>query len=55
MVDLASLIHYIALFSAHICSCTLDRVEPELEEPTEQAQAENLSNLVLYQGNSQCI
>jgi hypothetical protein len=33
----------------------LDHVESELEEPMEQAQAEDLANLVLDQGKPQCI
>jgi hypothetical protein len=42
------------LLSAHVCSYTLDHVEPELEEPTEQAQAVDLTNLTLDQGKPQC-
>jgi hypothetical protein len=30
--------------SAHVYSYTLDHAEPELEEPLEQAQAEDLTN-----------
>jgi hypothetical protein len=39
------------LLLAHICSFTIDHVEPKLEEPMEQAQAEELTNLPLDQGN----
>jgi hypothetical protein len=33
----------------------LDHTELGLEEPTEQAQAEDLTNLALDQGKPQCI
>jgi hypothetical protein len=33
----------------------IDHVELELEEPTEQAQVEDLDNLVLNQGKPRCI
>jgi hypothetical protein len=33
----------------------LDHAEPELREPTEQVQAEDLTNLVLDQGKPRCI
>jgi hypothetical protein len=32
---------------AHICSYTLDHTEPKLEEPMEQAQVEEFTNLAL--------
>jgi hypothetical protein len=41
------LMHYIILFLAHSCSCTLDHAESELEVQAEQAQAEDLTNLDL--------
>jgi hypothetical protein len=40
---------------AHVYSYMLDHAEPELEEPTEQAQAEDSANLALYQGKPWCI
>jgi hypothetical protein len=43
------------LLSAHIWSYMLDHAEQVLEEPTEQAQAEDLTNLALDQGKPQCI
>jgi hypothetical protein len=39
------LTHCIILLVAHLCSYTLDHTEPELEVQTEQAQAEDLTNL----------
>jgi hypothetical protein len=39
----------------HVYSYTLDHTEPELEEPTEQARAEDLTNLALDQGKSRYI
>jgi hypothetical protein len=47
---LAYLLHCIIFLLALICSCTLDQVEPELEELTVQAQVEVFTNLALYQG-----
>jgi hypothetical protein len=49
------LMHCVILLLAHICSCTLDHVESGFEEPTEQAQVEDFTNLVLDQGKPQCI
>jgi hypothetical protein len=49
-VHLAYLLHRIMLPLAHICSYTLDHTEAELEEPLEQAQAEESTNLALDQG-----
>jgi hypothetical protein len=49
-MDLAYLMHSIILLSAHACSHTLDHAEPELEEPKEQTQVEDLINLALDQG-----
>jgi hypothetical protein len=43
------------LISAHVYLYTLDHVEPELKKPTEQAQAEDLANLVLDQDKPRCI
>jgi hypothetical protein len=43
--------NYTMLFLAHICSFTIDHVEPKLEELMEQAQTEELTNLALDQGN----
>jgi hypothetical protein len=48
------LMHCIISLLVHICLHTLDHTEPELEEPTEQAQAENLTNLALDQGKLWC-
>jgi hypothetical protein len=39
----------------HVCSYTLDHAEPEFEEPTVQARAEDFANLVLNQDKPQCI
>jgi hypothetical protein len=52
---LAYLLHCTMLLSAHIWSYMLDHTEQVLEEPTEQAQAEDLTNLALDQGKPQCI
>jgi hypothetical protein len=43
------------LLLAHIRSYVLDHGEPDLEKPMEQAQAEDLTNLLLDQGKPQCI
>jgi hypothetical protein len=48
---LASLIHCTILLLAHICSYTLDHVEPDLKELMEQAQAEDLTDLALDQAS----
>jgi hypothetical protein len=53
--ELAYLLHCTMLLSAHVSSYTLDHVESELKEPTEYAQSEDLTNLVLDQGKPQCI
>jgi hypothetical protein len=50
----APLMHCSILLLSHICSYTLDHVKPKLEEPTEQAQAEDLTNLAFDQGKPQC-
>jgi hypothetical protein len=42
--------HCIIQLLAHIRSFTLDHVEPELEESTEQVPLEDPANLVLNQG-----
>jgi hypothetical protein len=47
--------HCTILLVANVCSYTIDRAEPELEEPMEQAQAENLTNLALDKGKPGCI
>jgi hypothetical protein len=47
--------HCIMLYLAHICSYTLDHAEPELEEPMEQAQAEEVTNIELSEVKPQCI
>jgi hypothetical protein len=47
--------HCTILFSAHVCANTLDHVEPKVEEPTEQAQVEDLTNIALDQGKPRCI
>jgi hypothetical protein len=49
------LMHCIILLFAHTCSYTLDHSEPELEEPTEQAKAEDTTYLALDQGKTRCI
>jgi hypothetical protein len=46
----AYLMHCTIFVSAHACSYTLDHAELELEEPMEQALAEDLTNLALDQG-----
>jgi hypothetical protein len=38
--------HYITLLFVHSCAFVIDHVDPEFEEPTEQAQAKDLTNLV---------
>jgi hypothetical protein len=38
--------HYITLLLAQSCAFVIDHAEPEFEELTEQAQAEDLTNLV---------
>jgi hypothetical protein len=43
------------LLLAYICSYILDHMESKLEEPTEQAQAEDFTNLLLDQSNLWCI
>jgi hypothetical protein len=45
MIDLAYLLHCTISLLAHICY-----IEPALEEPMEQAQAEYLTNLALDHG-----
>jgi hypothetical protein len=52
---LAYLIHCTILLSAHVFSYMLDHAEPELEEPTQQAQAEDPTNLALDQVKHRCI
>jgi hypothetical protein len=42
--------HYITLLLAQSCAFTMDHAELEFEEQTEQAQAEDLTNLDLDQG-----
>jgi hypothetical protein len=37
--------HCTTLLLAHVISYTLDHMEPELEEPMEQAQVEDLTKL----------
>jgi hypothetical protein len=43
---LAYILHCIVSLLAHICSYTLDHTESELEEPMEQAQVKEFTNLV---------
>jgi hypothetical protein len=43
------------LLLAHMCSYTLDHAGPELEEPTEQAQADEATNTELPEGKPWCI
>jgi hypothetical protein len=40
---------------AHSCAFAIDHMEPEFEELTKQAQAEDLTNLALNQGKPRCI
>jgi hypothetical protein len=47
--------HCTISISAHVYSYALDHAEPELEEPMQQAQAEDLTNLALDQGKPRCI
>jgi hypothetical protein len=47
--------HCTILLSAHVCSYPLDHAELELEELTEQAQAEDVASLALDQGKPWCI
>jgi hypothetical protein len=47
-------LHHIALGS-YICLYALDHAESEFEEPTQQTQAEDLTNLALDQGKPRCI
>jgi hypothetical protein len=47
---LACLIYCTIFLTAHVHSYMLDRTEPKLEEPTEQAQAEDPANKTLDQG-----
>jgi hypothetical protein len=47
--------HRIMFLLAHICSYTLDHMEPKLEEPTEQAEAEEATNTELTEGRPRCI
>jgi hypothetical protein len=44
--------HRIMLLLARMCLYTLDHAKPELEEPTEQAQAEEATNTELTKGKS---
>jgi hypothetical protein len=48
------LMHCTMLISSHLYSYTLDHVEPELEELTEQAPVEVI-NTELSQGKPRCI
>jgi hypothetical protein len=47
--------NYITLLLAHSCAFVIDHAKPKFEESTEQAQAEDLTNLALDQGKPQCI
>jgi hypothetical protein len=49
------LMHCTISLLAHVYSYTLDRMETELEEPMEQAQVEEFTNLALDQGKPWCI
>jgi hypothetical protein len=49
-VTLAYLLHCIIWLLAHVCSYVLDHAVPKFEEPMEQAQVEEFTNLVLDQG-----
>jgi hypothetical protein len=55
IVDLASFMHCIMLILARLCSYMLDHVESKREEPTEQAQVEDFTNLDLDQDKPRCI
>jgi hypothetical protein len=46
------LMHGTILLSAHSCAFVIDHTEPELEEPTEQAQVDAITNLALDQGKA---
>jgi hypothetical protein len=46
MFDLKYFLHYIIMLSAHAFAYSLGHTEPEFEEPTEQVQVEESSNLV---------
>jgi hypothetical protein len=46
LIDINHLMHYITLLLAHSCAFAIDHAELEFEEPTEQAQADDLTNLV---------
>jgi hypothetical protein len=47
--------HCIMLILARLCSYMLDHVESKHEEPTEQAQVEDFTNLDLDQDKPRCI
>jgi hypothetical protein len=49
------LMHCTMLYLAHLYSYTLDNIELELEEPTEQAQAEETANTKPTEGKARCI
>jgi hypothetical protein len=49
------LLHCIIMLSAHAFAYLIGPVEPELGEPMEQVQAEDLTNLALDQGKPWCI
>jgi hypothetical protein len=54
-IGLAYLSHCIIWLLTHVCSYVLDHVVSKFEEPTEQVQVEDLTNLALDQGKSRCI
>jgi hypothetical protein len=53
-VALAYLLHCIIWLLAHVCSYALDHAELKFEEPMEQAQVEEFTNLELDQGKPWC-
>jgi hypothetical protein len=50
LIDINHVRNYITLLLAHSCAFALDHTRPEFEEPTQQAQAEDLTYLALDQG-----
>jgi hypothetical protein len=55
LIDINHLMHYITLLLAHSCAFVIDHAESEFDEPMEQAQVEDLTNLALDQGKPRCV
>jgi hypothetical protein len=64
MLRLLLFLHHIAFtphalhhffITAHVYAYVIDRAEPDLEEPTEEAQAKDSTNSELSQGKLRCI